>query len=333
MKKIRNIAKFTLKCILALLPLIIVVGYTCLEPMGYMDGEYPSWHYTKMVEEGREAAGEGGEVSLILGDSRAMADLVPKMIGDDYINLGVGGATSIEMYYTLKHYIDNNGVPDRVVIMFAPFHYSYMDNYKTRTMYFHHLTLSEAMKLYDQGTSYGAAVFDDLDRFDILSMYLRLPDSYLPALINSRGIGRLQVNRQLYEEQRLNRGHALYGTQDGCDDVNYEAGYTQMDRGGEHLLITYYFDRLLKLCGDCKIDTKVLQPPMNTASYTRLDEGYVKEYLSYMRKFANDNPDIVFEDEIPCYDNGYFGDSSHLNEKGAVVYTREFIEKYVKQGR
>jgi hypothetical protein len=286
-----------------------------------------------MVQTGREQLADRAEASLILGDSRAMADIVPVMIDDSYVNLGVGGATTIEMYHTLKHYMEVNGTPKRVVIMFAPFHYSYMDNYEKRTMYFHHLTFKEAMELYSQGRSYKAEVFEDFDRFDILSMYLRLPDSYLPALINSRFIGRLSVNRQLFEEQRKNRGHALYGTEDGCDDINYEANYTEMDRGGEHLLITYYFDKLLKLCGDNGIDTIVLQPPMNEASFKQLDEGYVKEYKSYIEKFANDNPGILFENEIPCYDNGYFGDSSHLNEKGAEVYTGEFIKKYIKQGQ
>ena len=52
-----------------------------------------------------------------------------------------------------------------------------------------------------------------------------------------------------------------------------------------------------------------------------------------LNKFANDNPDIVFETKIPCYDNKFFGDSSHLNEKGAKVYTEEFIGKYIKQTR
>ncbi|MBR4719360.1 MAG: hypothetical protein IKP31_03835 [Lachnospiraceae bacterium] len=323
---------FTAKCILALVPLIAVVAYTFLNPMGYMDEEYPSWHYTKMVQEGREATGIGG-ASLILGDSRAMADLVPEMLGEDYVNLGIGGATSVEMYYTLEHYITNNGVPKRVVIMFAPFHYSYMDNYETRTMYFHHLTFSEAMNVYSQGRSYGAEVLDDFDRFDILSMYLRLPDSYLPALINSRGNGRLSVNRELYERQVSDRGHALYGTADGCDDINYEANYTEMNRGGEHLLITHYFERLLKLCSRNGIDTVVLQPPMNEASYSRLDPGYVREYAGYINRFANDNPEILFETDIPCYDNMYFGDSSHLNEKGAKLYTEEFIGKYIKHDR
>ncbi len=283
-----------------------------------------------MVQSGREAEGSG---VLILGDSRAKADIIPGMLGKDYVNLGVGGATPIEMYYTLSEYIEKNGSPREVYIMFAPFHYSYMDNYRTRTMYFKHLTFSQAMEVYSKGRSYGAKVFDDLDRFDIISMYAGLPDSYLPALINARIAGRYDKNRALYEKLKEERGHALYGLDNGNDDINYEANYEHMNMEGEHLLITFYFDRLLKLCSSNGIKTTLLQPPMNRASFDALHDDYVREYRSYIRGMARDNPGIVFEDEIPCYDNSYFGDSSHLNEKGAVVYTREIMDKYVKQSK
>ncbi|MBR5767025.1 MAG: hypothetical protein IKX95_09605, partial [Lachnospiraceae bacterium] len=298
----KSYGRFLLKCILALVPLFLIQGFTLLFPMCYMDEEYPSWHYTKMVEEGRIKPVSSGRAALILGDSRAMADIVPEMMGESYVNLGVGGATPVEMYFALERYIKNNGAPESVIIMFAPFHYSYMDNYKTRTMYFKHLGFAEAMRVYSQGRSYDAAVFDDFDRSDILSMYAGLPDSYLPALINAKVTGRLNINRSLYSEQVLNRGHALYGTDDGNGDVNYEATYEHMNRDGEHLLITYYFEKLLKLCSENAIRTIVLQPPMNEASCSALHESYVKEYFSYVNQIANDNPDIVFEDEIPCYD-------------------------------
>ncbi|MCR5356311.1 MAG: hypothetical protein K6E63_02805 [Lachnospiraceae bacterium] len=327
----KRYALFFAKCILMLIPLFVIEGFTLLFPMCYMDEEYPSWHYTKMVEEGRVRPVSSGEASVILGDSRAMADMIPGMMGDSYVNLGVGGATPVEMYFTLDKYIKNNGAPKEVMIMFAPFHYSYMDNYKTRTMYFKHLTLKEAMQVYSQGKTYEAAVFDDFDRADILSMYAGLPDSYLPALINAKVTGRLSKNTMLYDEQLANRGHALYGRDNGNSDVNYEANYEHMNRDGEHLLITYYFEKLLKLCSANGIRTIVLQPPMNEASFEALNEGYVREYLSYLNQIRNDNPDIVFEDEIPCYENRYFGDSSHLNEEGARVYTGAIIDKYIKQ--
>jgi hypothetical protein len=318
---------------MAALPFILLMGYTWLCPFGYMDEEFPSWHYTKMVEEGKEGMVDITNASLILGDSRAMADIIPELCGENYVNLGVGGATTIEMYYTLKHYIENNGAPARVFIMFAPFHYSYMDNYKTRTMYFHHLDYKEAMEVYAQARTAGYAgampdSFEELDTSRIISIYLRSPSVYLPAIINARGAGRLSSNREIYSEQVINRGHALYGTMDGCDYPNYEASYEYMSKEGDHRLITAYFGKLLRLCSDNGIKTTVLQAPMNKASYDMLHGEYVAEYTSYMKAFAGEYKDICFETEIPCYDNKYFGDSSHLNDRGARVYTEELIDKY-----
>ena len=331
-----RILKFTAKCILALLPFILLVGYTAVNPMGYMDEEYPSWKYVKDVEKGRISPVDKNDATLILGDSRAMADVIVTEMGENYVNLGMGGATSIEMYYTLKEYIKNNRAPKRVFIMFAPFHYSYMDNYRTRTVYFHHLSLFDALSVYMKGRTgddfYGeeSVAVDEADLSYIFSSYLRLPNVYLPALINSHGFSRTGINRALYNEQVSQRGHALYGTMDGCDYLNYEATYTQMERGREHRLITRYFALLLKLCEDNDIETFVLQAPMNEASYKALDDGYVSEYTSYMEQFRNDNPEMTFEISIPCYDNAYFGDSSHLNEKGAGVYTGELLDRYIK---
>ena len=331
-----RISKFIAKCILALLPFILLVGYTALNPMGYMDEEYPSWKYVKDVETGRISPVDKGNAVLILGDSRAMADIVTEDLGENYVNLGMGGATSIEMYYTLRNYIKHNGAPKRVFIMFAPFHYSYMDNYRTRTVYFHHLGFLDALTVYRKGV--GREVRDDsakdalseTDLSYILSSYMRLPNIYLPALINSKAFNRMGINRELYNEQVTQRGHALYGTMDGCDYLNYEATYTQMERGREHRMITRYFALLLKLCEDNDIETTVLQAPMNEASYNALDNGYVSEYTSYMEQFKNDNPGMSFELSIPCYDNAYFGDSSHLNEKGAKIYTGELLDRYIK---
>ena len=324
---------FLFKCILAALPFILLIGYTWIFPFGYMDEEFPSWHYTKQVEKGRELPVGTDGISLVLGDSRAMADIIPEMCGDSYVNLGMGGATSIEMYYTLKHYIANNGVPGKIFIMFAPFHYSYMDNYRTRTMYFHHLTFREAMEVYGQARTAAAdgappKSFEEIDTAAVLSNYLRSPSVYLPALINSRAVGRLDDNRSRYAEQVNARGHALYGTMDGCDYLNYEASYEHMEKGGDHRLITAYFGRLLQLCSSNGIETVVLQAPMNRASYDMLDADYVSEYTSYMKVFASEYKDITFETDIPCYDNGYFGDSSHLNDSGARLYTEELMENY-----
>lgn len=329
----RSVGCFLLKCIAAALPALFVIGFTLACPFGYMDEEYPSWRYTKLMENGKEPLGHpvsADDVTLILGDSRAMADLIPAEMGDNVYNLAVGGATGIEMYYTLCHYIKKETVPKRVVIMFAPFHYSYMDNFWTRSIYFRHLTPREALRVYREGTGLNVSTMEDGEHgySTIISAALGLPNLYMPALLNSRFTGRLSLNREKYDSMCRQRGHGLFGTADGSKDLNYESNYTAFDRTKDFSLLDLYMRRLLALCRENGIETVLMQPPMNRASYEELDADYVSQYTDYIDSLRSDAiPGAVIDPEILCYDNDLFGDSSHLNEKGARLYTAYFMEK------
>ncbi len=320
---------FFLKCMLAAAPVLMVVLYTAFCPFGYMDQEYPSWKYTKDFNKGRISREEDDEV-IILGDSRAMADLVPRYMGDNVYNLAVGGATAIEMYYTLKQRIEEAGAPQSVVIMFAPFHYSYIDNFWTRSIYFHHFSFSEALTVWREGKEYVSPSVCDGEHgiFDIVSIYLDLPGSYMPALINSRFHGRYDENLEAYNNICYEKGHGLFGTEDGSSDRNYESNYTEFNTREDFKLLDLYIKRLLGLCEEYGIRTIVSQPPMNKASYERLNADYVSQYTKYIESMQNLYPDAVIDSQILCYPNEFFGDSSHLNEKGAQKFTEEFMARY-----
>ncbi|MCR4740665.1 MAG: hypothetical protein K5886_10470 [Lachnospiraceae bacterium] len=329
----KKTGKFLAKCLLALMPFIMMILYTAFFPMGYMDKEYPSWKYTKEEQKGStKLKGSGTVNTVIIGDSRAMADLVPAGLGDDVVNLAVGGATSVEMYYTLKDHIENVGVPETVVIMFAPFHYSYMDNFWTRTAYFHHLKVTDVIKVYAEGRKLRADTFEDgeHDLFDLISRILFLPDSYLPAILNSGFFGRYDENISEYDKIIEQRGHGLFGTMEGCSDLNYEANYTGMKMDGDHPLIDKYMKKILDLCRENSVNIILSQPPMNETSYAALDADYLSQYFNYIEGLSSYYNGGVFETSIPEYENRYFGDSSHLNEAGAEKYTAAFYERYLK---
>jgi len=326
--------KFFFKCILALLPIIVTVLYTTLIPYGYMDKEYPAWKYSK------DATKEVGNFStVILGDSRAMADLIPEKIdseskvtsGQSTVNLAFGGASSIEMYYTLNRYLKNNATPDKVIIMFAPFHYSLIDNYWTRTAYFNYLSIPETYELFAYAkASNSETLLTKGYKNDLLSYRMRFPDKYLPALINSKFILRYNVNEAEYNRISSNYGYSEFGTENGCDYLNFETSYDRMHTSGDAVLLDIYLNRLLKLCVNNDISTIVSIPPMNEASFNALNDSYVEDFTSYMNGLKSKYPDITIDSEIPCFNNSYFGDSSHLNRNGAEKFTSEFISKYLK---
>jgi len=311
--------KFFFKLILALLPVIAVVIYTALVPYGYMDSEYPAWRYTK------DATNNSSFNTVILGDSRAMADLIPEELNDDACNLAVGGATSIEMYYTLKNYIKNNPVPENAIIMFASFHYTIIDNFWTRTVYFNYLSVSDMSDLYSYAKVTGSeTLLKKGYKNDLLSYRLRFVDKYLPALINSKFASRYAENRSIYNKVSTNYGYGEFGTADGCSDLNYETSYEKMHTTSDAVLLDVYMNRLLELCQDNNIKTTVAIPPMNKSSYEALHESYVEDFTSYLDELSYKYPSINIKKEIPCYDDSYFGDSSHLNNKGAVKFSTEF---------
>ena len=322
----KKILLFLIKCILALLPVIAICMYILLCPFGYMDEEYPSFAYSKMVADGKIETKD--ETVLILGDSRAMAAIAPKEMGDNVYNLSCGGVTAIEMYYTLEQYILNNGVPKEVYIMFSPFHYSYMDNYKTRTLYFRYLDIKDAFALKNLGESFEAESLNEADRWDIIGMYLGLPSEYLPALTNSRFFNRYSANKESFNNLVEERGHGLFGKSEGCDELNYETNYEEMKMDGEYRVLYLYFDKLLSLLEDNGVKTVVLQAPMNRASFDCLHESYVEEYSHFIEQMSLKHKGIMFEKDIFAMDNRYFGDASHLNKKGALEYTKSLVEKY-----
>lgn len=330
----KKLGQFFIKCILAATPFILLVLFILLCPFAYMDEEYPSWAYSKNFAQGKEklydaedtALGEDPKI-VILGDSRAMADVVPSVMceGDEDIsavNLGIGGATSIEMYYTLKDYLDTHETPEKIYIMFAPFHYSLIDNFWQRTAYFNYLSIADECELLGAARDAESETLNcDGAYSDLLSYRCRLVHKYLPALINSRFVTRYSPNSEKYDEYVSTSGHGLFGTLDGCSDLNYEVNYDEMHKTGDAALIQIYFDRLLALCTETRAGITVLQPPMNESSYVRLKDTYVDEYKAYLGDLAEKYGNITIETEIPCYEDEYFGDSSHLNMKGALKYT------------
>lgn len=318
----KNIKFFT-KCILATLPAIALILYTLLYPVCYMDEEYPAWDFTKHVSKGKMYDGRSFDV-VVLGDSGAMSSIMPGYAGESCVNLAVGGATSIEMYYFFDEYLKNHEAPKTAVIMFAPFHYWHIDNFATRTRYFKAIPAAKLCELYQNARACDAAsVADDGYAIKELSARLGLPNVYLPALTAARFTGRYDKNAELSGELMQTFGYGRFGDQDECYDESYETSYEDMEDTGDARLVTFYMRKLLTLCIDHNIKVRVIQPAVNEATYEGMSEKYIASYKKHMEEFAKEFPGIECESEVRVYDGKYFSDTSHLNPSGAVIFTQE----------
>lgn len=319
--------KFIAKCILAAVPAILLVGFTLLCPFGYMDEEYPAWRFSKRTAQGKEYEGDDFD-TVILGDSGAMSAVIPRDIGS-CVNIAAGGATSIEMYYMFAQYLDNHAAPDNAVIMFAPFHYWHIDNYKTRTVYFKAIPLTKLPELYGNAKACDAAsVLYDGYITDELSARCGLPNKYLPAINAARFTGRYGGNTAAYGKLTESFGLGSFGDLEECYDESYEASYEDMVIDGDAKLITLYMQKLLKLCSDNGIHVILLQPAVNTATYNGLGVHYYASYRNYIKQISSVCEDIEYETNLRVYDGMYFSDTSHLNAAGAEKFTAEIRDTY-----
>lgn len=315
--------KFLSKCILATLPAVALIAFTLLYPYCYMDEEYPAWDFSRLVSRGAEYDGRSFD-TVILGDSGAMSSVMPNLIDGSCVNLAVGGATSIEMYYCLEEYMKNHEAPKTAVIMFAPFHYWHIDNYETRTVYFRAIPLAGLSELYDNARQCDAqSVYRKGYITDEISARCGLPNKYLPAINAAKFIGRYDSNAGAYGDLQGSFGWGSFGDLEECYDESYETSYHEMEIDGDAKLITLYMQKLLKLCDDNGIHVRLLQPAVNTATYEGLDERYYASYQSYIKDLAASCPQMEYETKLRVYDGKYFSDTSHLNKMGAVKFTTE----------
>ena len=318
-----KVTKFIFKCILASVPAIALIAFTLLCPLCYMDEEYPSWDYTGRVSKGTEHAGENFD-TVILGDSGAMSSIMPELSDTKCVNLAVGGATSIEMYYFFEEYLRHHEAPKTAVIMFAPFHYWHIDNYETRTLYFKAIPLAKLSALYSDAKSCGAdSVWKKGRLSDELSARCGLPNKYLPAINAARFTGRYSDNKGSFDNLVSSYGYGSFGKLDGCYDESYETSYEDMEIDGDARLVTLYMQRLLRLCNEHRIHVRLLQPAVNTATFEGLNEHYYGAYRNYIKQISTVCDDIEYETELRVYDGKYFADTSHLTREGAEKFTAE----------
>ena len=174
-----------------------------------------------------------------------------------------------------------------------------------------------------------AFLFYKIPRYDIAGRkYLSTREKYYISdhALRIAKIGRKNENSTTYIEIERNLGYGEFGTADGCSDLNYETGYEKMHTTGDALLIDIYMNKLLELCSNQGIKTQVLIPPMNESSVNALNPSYLQSINSYFEDLILKYPSIDINPEIPCYEDIYFGDASHLNNKGAIKFTTEYIQ-------
>lgn len=313
--------KFSLTVVgvVAAVILLLEIPILFFEPF-YMDGEYPYW---KQQKDAVLRNGTQQEV-LLLGDSRMKIGARADLLGNDVYNLALGGGTPMEMYYTLKDYLDHHPTPRMVIVAFGPTHYAEAECYMTRNAYFHYFSNNRLREtnekiLEQDGKDY---------RSESVPYMYRLPNIYVKRIVKALRAPRTKVNRDLYEKAEKSRGR-MFGS-DRQDLKNVEPGETKNAHFVPLASQTYYMKQLIELCLAHDIPIHITQSPMGNYGLQKLEaSGYLAEYKVYMQRFA-DEYHIDVNPVIPGYDDEYFGDPSHLNEQGQIRFTEELRKTYLE---
>ena len=303
--------------------IVVVWGLAwVLPPMRYMDGEYPYWQqqadYINADDDRQEV--------LLLGDSRLAAGIVAGELGNSVHNLAMGGATPIEMYYSLKKYLQHHPKPKAIIIAFTPLHYYMLDKtYFDRALYFHYFSSDEIAEI--------NANIERLDgrnvTFECLPYTLRLPSVYMNPIMKSLAEPQTKQNQEYYDEAKAAKGSMSFANPKDMDEViTMEA--RDLPQHFELLnSLDYYMGLLIKLCQSEDIPVCIEQLPMGSPGLAMLqDAGYIADYTAYIEQLAQRYA-VPTETEIPLFDNKYFMDNdAHLNKEGAKIFTAMWRKKY-----
>lgn len=287
----------------------------------YMDEDYPFW-----MQQRDYISSKGTEQEiLLLGDSRMLLGVLPAELSDNTFNLSLGGATPIEMYYTLNTYLKHHPAPKAVIVAFGPLQLVTMGCYTTRNMYFHYFddtTVEAVNKIIYELNGKDLSFERNLYKFRSPNVYM---EPILKSIINPKTL----KNRELYENVR--KGKGWIPRKNDYDEE--KAVYLPETKMKEFIPLksqTYYLEKILQLCLDNTIPVYVEQTPMGNPGYQMLKEkGYLSAYKSYLRTL-NDKYGVPINYDIPLYEVNLFRDYSHLNLKGAKIFTRELKKKYLE---
>ncbi len=303
----------------------LVWAWVAFMPLAYLDPEYPAW----LAKERMLAACDVGSV-LVVGDSRAAVDVMPRLLPGRVVNLAVGGGEPIEAYSVLRRALACPHPPRRVVVSFDAGHFTRPDLFWERSVAFGFVGRAGVARLrlvsgrLDDWSVYARRRPDGLAPRLRAALYdVRFPSLYFGALARAGGFLRWWENRRTLADVLAARGQYFFGTAPGSAVV---AADGTLRRFRPLPVLDWYFDRLLGLAAARGIPVDFVAMPMNTATWRAVRPDVRAGFAAYLAGYAARYPNFsIVGDVTPHWPDRYFGDGfSHLNPAGAVRYSAGF---------
>lgn len=309
---------------LVLLGLVVAAIYIGTQPMNYADRAYPLWTYQL---DAAKNSSQGNARILILGDSRAQAAIIPDEIGPQTRSLALLGSSPIDSYHLLRDYLAAHAAPEWVVFSFAPYHL--LRNMKSKfwklSVKYRAHNFADFRAILARSHDLRDPLLKDAGRLRVMLNWMlyraNFPPYYRAELVSSRLIGRRDANRAALHQIEQGRGHYLLGRAPSHSGISFEATLEGFDASP---LLDSYLREGIELALDAGSKVVFRAMPMNESSHRELSPQFESEYREYVQDLGRTYPAIAADPNLDFLPDLYFGDSSHVNEMGALKISRDF---------
>jgi hypothetical protein len=290
----------------------------------YMDSEYALWLYKKekLINECHSGR------KIILGDSRPMADMVPNVLGPEYLNLAIGGETPIELYHSIKMMSYCKDKPDSIFISMAPFHFMAMESYWGRTLPFGFLSLNEALEVQRisqsdsvQNIYKKSATGRINDTFKTISILINLPTFYYTKIIDGFFKSNVELNVWSLINLSENRGHVAMTQSIKVSQPSAEASmgkFVPLEISDVYMKLA--LDELKKM----DVHVYYLDMPITPITDENLPFNYRDDYANYLDQLFSNYPNVKrIGATLPVYSLDGFSDPFHLNFAASIDFSKQ----------
>lgn len=306
----------------AILSFALVWVWVATMPMAFMDSEYASWRAKLVMLESCDL----GEL-VVLGDSRAAADIIPARLPLRVTNLAIGGGEAVEALSALDRVLACPQRPKLVIISLDPGHFSRPDLFWDRSVRFGFMTEPDLVALREASRQTGdASIYESRPVEGIpgpLRAWLykiRFPPLYFSSLAHGGLLLRWVRNERFFATTLAARGHYYFGTAHGSSTVTVDA---HMDSFHPLPILDRYFDRLLMQLDHHGIETRFLAMPVNDATWREVHPAVRDQFAAYLAGYERRYQRFRVASEImPHWPDRFFGDQfCHLNPEGAERFS------------
>jgi hypothetical protein len=304
--------------------LAILWAWVALAPLAFLDQEYASFLAKRTMLESCDL----GSV-LVIGDSRAAADIVASRLPVPTTNLAIGGGGPVEGYFLFRRAMRCPHPPARVILSFTAQHLSHADTFWERSVRFGLVERAEVGEFSEIADRLGDHAFGDRlrdstpDRLRAWLYAARFPALYAGSMLHAGGALRYLSNRRALERVLRSRGQYEFGTGDGSSAVAMEGWMSEFRPDP---VLDYFLDRLLALAESRGVSVRFIAMPVNEATFAASSPRMRSGFAAYLAPFSARYPGFsVDPDLFPHWPDRLFGDGySHLNARGAEIATARF---------